>query len=141
MLLIITSSFAIPLSHLKVNYSDNEQWNMWVKVGIRQLVLSDGKTTTMTKHESSIVRQHENISFPRQISGAWNKSLQVSSAATKEPFVLPCIQNRVHAPFSVSGAMEEDDSYDPEMGSDLLDELGWSSDLEVEVPPKAAVSC
>ena len=141
MLLIITSLFAIPLSYIQVNYSDNEQWNMWVKVGIRKLVSSDGKTTTMTKHESSIVRQHGNISFPSQISGAWNKSLQVSSAALQEPFVLPSIQNTVHTKFPASAAMEQDDAYDSEMGSDLLEELGWSSDLEVDVPPEATVSC
>ena len=103
---------------------------MWVKLGIRKLVSSDGKTATITEHESCIVRPHFNtITYSSNILGASNETVPINEEALQNPFVQ----------FPASGAMEVDDLLD-QSGIELLNAIEWDPDGEIQVPPKTTVS-
>ena len=45
-------------SHIwQVNYLNDDQWNLWGKLGIRKLVSIDGTTPSVKEHENIMVRQ------------------------------------------------------------------------------------
>jgi hypothetical protein len=54
----------------KVDYATDEQWKMWVKVGVRKLVSMDGVTVSMTEHERNIVTQNYSSTVTSPSTGA-----------------------------------------------------------------------
>ena len=109
---------------LKVDYSMDDQWNMWVKVGVRKLVSIDGVTTlSMTEQELNIVGQNYNPVVNSLSTGAWHHSSPNNTAASAAPF-LSTINDAVHSPLQASWGTEQDNELD-QSGNDLLNELGW----------------
>jgi hypothetical protein len=117
----------------------DDQWNMWVKVGIHKLVSIDGMTTlSMTEQELNIVGQNCNPVVRGLSTSAWHHSYPVSTAALATPFVAT-INESVHSPLQASWDTEQDNELD-QSGHELLNELGWDLLRGTHITPSTPVS-
>jgi hypothetical protein len=95
----------------------DEQWNMWVKVGVRKLVSTDGATANMTEEESKIVKENNCSTFKSPSTGARQQP------ALDNPS-LSNIHESEHAPSQALWNLDDDDELN-QSGSELLNEIGW----------------
>ena len=108
----------------------DEEWQLWVKVGIRQLVSVDGPGSKM-------VGQRCSSTFTPPLTGAWHQSVPIQVAPLENRF-FSNIEASVNTP---SPALWNSDfEFDLEQsGSDLLRDIGWSSIEGNPVPPDTPV--
>jgi hypothetical protein len=124
---------------LKVDYSMDDQWNMWVKVGVRKLVSIDG-VTTLSRTEQALNLGEQNchpvVNDPS--TSAWHHSSPMSTATLAATFVAT-INESVHSPLQASWNTEQDNELN-QSGHELLNELGWDLPRGTHITPSTPVS-
>jgi hypothetical protein len=102
----------------------DEQWNLWVKLGIRRLVSSDDMPGQM----GTTVGQHYNTASPPP--GAWHATGPVGSVAILDNSLTASKQ---------SWDVAEDTELD-QTGGDLLHSIGWDWMERHHAAPNTPVS-
>jgi hypothetical protein len=102
----------------------DEQWNLWVKLGIRRLVSCDD----MPEHMGTKVGQQYNTASPPP--GAWHETGPVGTVAILDNSLTASKQ---------SWDVAEDNELD-QTGGDLLQTIGWDWMERHQAAPNTQVS-
>ena len=118
--------------YLKVDYAMDDEWNRWVKVGIRKMI------APTTEQESNIVGQNYSSTYTSPTISPWHQSAPVRLDALDNHFQAE-INTSIHS--QVPRSWNLDLEHDLEKsGTDLLDQIGWDWNLDSQVTPRTSVS-
>ena len=124
---------------IKVDYSMDEQWMMWIKLGVCKLVSNDGNEGSMTEPESKLARKNYRSVLPTQAAKACRLPTNQVNTINHGHRVSPNIPALVRAALPTSWTVEQDAAINA-TGLDLLPDLGWNTPLAFEAEPVTPVS-
>jgi hypothetical protein len=106
--------------YIKVDYSGDDQWNRWVKIGVRKLVsVDDGVYTKMA--DRTIANNQYCLPFPGTPNDQWAQSATVKGGPLANSFASPANHDsQLHGTWDAGRDIELNES-----GSDLLQAIGW----------------
>ena len=108
----------------------DEQWQLWVKLGIGRLVSVDGQGSKM-------VGQSCSSTFTSPLPGAWDRSVPVQ-VPPKENRFLSTIDTSVNTPWPAWWNSDFELDLD-QSGGELLHAIDWGSTEGNTVPPYTPV--
>ena len=117
----------------------DEQWMMWIKLGVCKLVSIDGNEGSMTEPESKLVRKDYRSVLPTRAAKACRLPTNQVNTMNHEHRVSPNIQALVPTALPTSWTVEQDAAIDV-TGLDLLADLGWNTPLAYEAETVTPVS-
>ena len=110
----------------------DDQWRLWVKLGVRKLVLKEDIPSGVADHKSEIVK----TTMPE--AGLHFVSKQVPPL---EYQLLPHIDASVHTSLEGFDNIDFENNLEHQSGDDILHELGWGSSFCNPVPLTTTVRC